>query len=139
MTPSWEQDGGSTSYAEKRRRDNKENQRQCRACKDNASAQVEAQVSRLRTRSSYNRQTQRISADIARDLGLYALSKLQGHSRDVHHLCIEKFLGQPLISRIVPPFLRNPAAVRVATEVVAGIRDGVTSHLKGPRCQSGHG
>lgn len=142
MTSSWEQHGGSTSYAEKRRRDNCENQRRCRARKESvvavsAIADVEvlqqSQVAQSRTRSSYDRQTQRVSADIARDLGLYALSKLQGHSRDVHHLCIQKFLGQPLISRIVPPFLRNIAAVRVATEVVAGIKDGVTSHLKGPR------
>jgi hypothetical protein len=93
----------------------------------------QAQVARSRTRSSYDRQAQRISADIARDLGLYALSKLQGRSCDVHHLCTQKFLGQPLLSRIVPPFLRDPAAARVAAKVVAGIKDGVTSHLKGPR------
>ena len=145
MASSWEQEGGfncETWYAEKRRRDNCENQRRCRARRESVFAvsvstdvQVlqEAEVAPPRTRSSCDRQTQRISADIARDLGLYALTKLQGHSRDVHHLCIQKFLGQPLLSRIVPPFLRNPTAARVATEVVAGIKDGVTSHLKGPR------
>ena len=145
MASSCEQQGGfncRTLYAEKRRRENCESQRRCRARRESVTAvsvstdvQVlqQVEVARPRTRSSYDRQNQRISADIARDIGLYALSKLQGHSRDVHHLCIEKFLEQPLLSEIVPPLLRNPTAARVATEVLAGIKDGVTTHLKGPR------
>lgn len=62
----------ATLYAEKRRRDNCENQRRCRARRETivaASATTDiqvlqqAEVARPRTRSSYDRQTQRISAE----------------------------------------------------------------------------
>jgi len=79
--------------------------------------------------SSVQKKARRTSANIAWEIGLYATQKLKNHNREVHHLAIMKLLEQPMLEGMVPPFLRDPAAVKLGHEVLGSFKDGMQAHL----------
>lgn len=125
-------------YADKRKADGRERTRRCRARKAGLQSAEESQAVRTENVNPTfgdvgKRQAQRTSAALARDISLYAARKLKTHDTEVHHLTIMKMLGQPLLKQMVPPFLRDPAAVKLRHEVVGSLRDGLHTHLVGLR------
>ena len=125
-------------YAEKRKVDNQERTRRCHARK--AEVQKEAEVNAVRSEivdprflSALKKNSHRISAKLAGEIGLYAAQKMKDHDSEVHHLTVLKILGQPVLKDMVPPFLRDPTALQLGHSVLGSFKDGLQTHLVGLR------
>lgn len=125
-------------YAEKRKVDNRERVRKYRARQNESRAALESTAVRSESvdpkfSSLDTKKIARTSATLAREIGVYAAKKLKNHDIDVQHLTIMKFLGQPVLKHIVPPFLSDPDAVKLRHEVIGSFQDGLQTHLVGLR------
>ena len=90
-------------YDVKRKADNRDRVRQCRARK---AARIETQnsliagtmdIHGLGAQDASYRTTHRISSGLAREFALIVASRLQNYDPIIQHLTIEKFLGQELL------------------------------------------
>jgi hypothetical protein len=126
------------SYAEKRKKDNRERQRRCRARQAELLRVAKVPVPRREQVEPQflgfvQRRVHRTSAILARQIGMYAAQKLKDHGTDVQHLTIAKLLGQGVLKDMVPPSLRDPAMVKMGLDVLGSFKDGLQTHLVGLR------
>ena len=127
-----------TWSSEKRRASGRERTRKCRARRaELQSAQPVDAAQTLHVGLKFpvtgQRQAQRTSATLAREIGFFVANKIKNHDVEVQHLTVSKLLAQPILQEMVPPFLRDPAAVKLRHEVLGSLRSGMQSHLVGLR------
>jgi hypothetical protein len=82
---------------------------------------------------SYDRQTQKITAEAARRIALYALTELKDFELPVQNLILEKTFAHTLLQGFLPDYLKDLEAVKHNQVVVGNINSGMTSHLTGER------
>jgi hypothetical protein len=82
---------------------------------------------------SYDRQTQKISTDVARKIVLYALDELKEFKLSLQKLILEKLFGHILLQSFLLKYLKDLQAVKQNHLVVGNINSGMTSHFTGMR------
>lgn len=123
-------------YAAKRKADNRERVRRCRARK---AAEKESlivagmAVPSFGSRDAFNRTPHRVSAGLASELAMIVASRLKSYDPIVQHLTIEKLLGQQLLHGMVPDFLVDPSKVKLRHSVLNNLKEGMVDHLIGVR------
>lgn len=124
--------------AEKRKSNARERTRRCRARKVELQSIAESQAVRSTNVDpkfiiNGQKQAHRTSATLAREISLFAAKKMKNHDREVQHLTVMKLLGQPILKDMVPPFLKDPTAVKLRDEVLGSLKIGMQTHLVGLR------
>jgi hypothetical protein len=82
---------------------------------------------------SYNRHMQKIIAEAARKITLYALTELKDFELLLQNLVLEKMFGHILLQGFFPNYSKDLHAVKYNQLVVCNINFGVTSHFTGVR------
>ena len=125
-------------YAAKRKADNRERVRRCRARKTAAEKESHSSlivagmaIPSLGSRDASNRTKHRTSAGLARELAMIVASRLKNYDPIVQHLTIEKFLGHEVLHGMVPDFLVDPSKVKLRHSVLSNLKEGMVDHLIG--------
>jgi hypothetical protein len=134
------------SRAEKRKVKNREKQRRFRArtierlshfhgsnSADESLLLDSARTGKNKNLESYDRHTQRITAEAARKIALYALTALKDFEPALQNLVLEKTVGHTLLQSFLPDYLKDLQAVKQNQVVVGNINSGMASHLIGVR------
>jgi hypothetical protein len=132
------------SRVEKRKAKNREKQKRFRARKANRLSQLQASscaneslllecavTGRKKFMDLYDRQTQKITAEAARRIVLYALIELKDFELPVQNLVLKKTFGHILLQGFFPDYLKDLQAVKHNQLVLGNINSGMTSHFTG--------
>jgi hypothetical protein len=132
------------SQVETRKAKNREKQKRFRAqkadrlsqlhassCVDEALLLECAMIGRKKSMDSYDRQTQKITAEAAKRIALYALIELKDLELPVQNLVLKKTFGHILLQGFLPDYLKDLQAVKHNQLVLGNINSGMTSHFTG--------
>lgn len=127
------------SYIEKRKVDNRERVRRCRAKKAALRELEDSPIvacienSGLQSAPLSDRTAKSVSTALARELAVLIAPRLRSHDPIVQQLTIEKLLGQHLLVGMVPDFLVDTDKVKLRHSVMSNLKGGMTDHLLGAR------
>jgi len=126
----------ATWLAEKRKASQRDRTRRCRVRKAKLLSVQESRVVRNTDQDpkftiAGPKQGNRTSVTLAREISLFAAKKMRNRDTKVHHLTIMKILGQPMLKQMVPPFLRDPAEVKLRHKILGSLKEGMQNHLLG--------
>jgi hypothetical protein len=108
-------------------------QLQASSCADEVLLLECAVTGRKRSMDSYDMQTQKITAEAARRIALYALTKLKDFKLPVHNLVLKKTFGHLLLQGFLPDYLKDLQAVKHNQLILGNINFGMISHFTGVR------
>jgi hypothetical protein len=111
----------------------RERTRRCRANINWQTAQerqnaIDAQVACGEALAS---QSGRISQGIAREVAHYAFSRLEHYDTNIQHQTVQKFLSHNIMTGMIPPFLENLESVKLQSNIISSMREGLKDHLVG--------
>jgi hypothetical protein len=88
-----------------------------------------ASIARRKALDSYERHSQRVTADVARKIAIYAMHELKDFELPVQSVILEKTLSHPLLQASLPDYLQDMEALKHNHLVVSNINSGMTSHF----------